>query len=124
MIGRLTMLCFFIFILFAFSAAFSTNEDSPGQIAGIEQIVELENFAIPADPVSSPKHIISLVSGVRVSLDAFCNDSFKIISIDKKIRHLLCLNKTRFLQIKPQLVKLEACHIHAFPTSEEPPSLS
>ena len=52
MIGRLTMLCFFIFILFSFSAAFSPNEDSSGRITKIEQLMEVENFAIPVDPVS------------------------------------------------------------------------
>lgn len=123
-LGRVAVICFFIFAFFALFTPNNSNQESIDKVAAIEQLSEIDHFAIPVNPVNFPSPNIKLIFGKQIPVDLFDIGSFKIICLNKDVKHLLRLNKKRFQKIKSARSNPEEFHIRSSVSNEEPPSIS
>ena len=106
-IGRVLMIFFFLFVL-----SFSENDSVSqldAQIISIEEVGNVNNSAVPVEPLHFTDYNISLENCVHYNLKP--QNAFDLRFSNNQINQQFKLERLKFYQLKPELLRLKIVHL-------------
>ena len=108
---KITIIGFFLFILFVFESADGRNINSINKSNTIEHVLKVENYVTLVTPISFSSINNLLVTCEILTLNDNNKSNLVIICSNIKANHLLQISKERFSKIKPKIFNSICFHI-------------